>query len=235
MKKLLPILAILFVLFLLVTTPWKQEPAADFIDRVKLVEVNRLGGTMAVFCGKDDAAVYFLDLTEASFADESGKAASLQSLRPGMVIEMDWNGQMRLSSPAGISAAAVRIAAQEDDLVGLYLSALTGLWEEHSALIRDAKQIDLNLAALTHLSSGEQAALGYLASCKMGYVSYDLTPHEGLTAEDSVAFTLLPEGDPADGTFSFTAELRRGSGDSILTRYAVSRGEDGQWSCTAQP
>ena len=229
MKKLIPLLAILFVIFLLVTTPWEKAPAADLTDRVKLVDVNRLGGAMAVFCDRDDPAVYFLGLTDATFADKDGKSTSFQALAPGMVVEIDWSGLIQESDPPGIDAAAVRVVRQEDDLVGLYRSALTALWEEQSTLTDGARQLSFDLSALSHLSPAEQAALAYLCSCDMGYLAYDLT---GTQAEDTVRLTLSPEGDPAAGSFSFTAELSRGSGPSLSARFEASPGEGGQWTYT---
>ena len=226
MKKLLPLLAILFVLFLLVTTPWKKAPDADLTDRVKLVDVNRLGGAMAVFCDEDDPAVYFLGLTDASFADEAGQSTSFQALAPGMIVEIDWNGLVKESYPPGIDAAAVRVVRQEDDLVGLYRSALTALWEEQGALTDGAKQLAFDLSALSHLSPAEQTALSYLCSCKMGYLPYVLS---GKPAEGTVLFTLSPEGDPGTGSFSFTVELVRDAGSPVSACFEASRGDNGGW------
>ena len=238
MKKILRLLIALLLILLVLLIPWDRlgKQTETVTSTVKLVEVNKFGGTMAVFCGGDDSAVYFLSLTDAILTDENGDSISVSALSPGTVAEITWNGQVQLSDPSGISADSFQVVGLEDDLVGLYRSVLTDLWDAHGDLTQNAKQLDLDLSALTDLTAAEQTALAYLCTCKMGYISYDLSPWDELTADGSVAFAITPVGEPADGAFSFAVEMRRGaSEEAVRVTYAAARGEDGQWSYTELP
>lgn len=234
MKKLLRFLLFILLLFLALTLPKSCGGSGETTtDALKLVEINKFGGTMAVFRDRDDDGVYFLDLTEAILTDENGDSISIQSLSPGMIVEITWDGQIQDASPASISADALQVVEQADDLVGLYLTALTGLWDGNSDLVKGAKRLQLDVSALTHLTGAEQAALAYLCSCKMSFLPYELTAWDGLAADGSVQFSVTPEGTPDSGAFSFTVQLCRGSQPPVCAVFTASRGESGQWSCTA--
>lgn len=184
------------------------------------------------FVGVNDAVISGWDGAELTSAD----------LRPGMVIDVTWDGMVAESWPCQIRVDEVVVTKQDDDLVGLYRTVLNDLWENDSGLNQGAELLGLDFSTLTNLTNREKEALAYLFSCDAGLgLSYvtgtweelrdqGYIDGENLVWENGVFFSVSMEQE-GSGTFRFEAEKwRSGLGAIFFTDCTAKRGSDGAWS-----
>ena len=196
-----------------------------------------------------DDGEYTLDLCsvgmrKAVLTGEDGQDITPADLRPGMILEIVWDGMVAESWPCQISAEQVRVIEQGDDLVGLYREVLRELWDSDSALNHGAEILGFDFSTLTNLTGEEVTALEYLASCDLGLGLQYVTgtweelceagyiDGENLYWENGVFFSLKVKEAPEEGRFIFDAEKwRSGLGAIYYYDCEASRGIEGQWSC----
>ena len=228
-----------------------QEPEEPVLEEnqvcaaYKIVEVSEYEGKYSVlaynmeaerpeltFVGVNDAEIY-VGLDRVTAAD----------LRPGMVIEVIWNGMVAESWPCQIRADKVHVGGQQDDLVGLYRAVLSDLWENDPGLNHDAEVLGLDFSTITNLPEIEKDALAYLVSCDVGlgleYVfgTWEELCDEGyidreeLYWEDGVFFSIELAGEPGESSFTFDAQKwRSGLGAIFYTDCTAKRASEGQWT-----
>lgn len=226
------------------TPPAPLEAGEDqTLRRVKVMEVN---DSTVLAVGWDDGErpleLCFMGLSNTQVLDAEGNAVTAAGLRPGMVLDVVLYGSIRETWPCQISADAVQVAEQGDDLVGLYRQVINDLWEEDPGLNGGAELLGFDLSTLTNLTDGEREALEYLASCDLGlglsYVSgtwqelceQGYIDGENLYWENGV-FLSLELTETGEDSFVFTAEKwRSGLGAIWFMDCTAARGSDGQWS-----
>ena len=238
------------VLFLSACGGQEPEEPALKEDQVcaayKIMEVSEYEGKYSVLaydCKAERPELTFVSLNDADIEDVNGTALTAADLKGGMVIEVTWDGMVQESWPAGIHVDRVRVAEQQDDLVGLYLAVLNELWETDSGLNHEAEILGLDFSTLTNLPEIEKDALAYLFSCDVGlglqYVfgtweelcDRGYIDRENLYWEDGVFFALTIEGEPGEKSFTFDAQKwRSGLGAIFFTDCTAKKGRDGQWS-----
>lgn len=223
-------------------TPKEGETCAPY----KIVDVSEYEGKYSVLAYNYESErpeLTFVGVSNAEIMDESGRTITAADLKPGMVIEVIWDGMVAESWPCQIWVDEVRVAEQQDDLVGLYRTVLNDLWENDSALNHDAELLGLDFSTLTNLPEMEKDALAYLFSCDVGlgleYVfgtweelrDQGYIDGENLYWENGVFFSLQLVGEPGEGSFTFDAEKwRSGLGAIFYTDCAAKRGTAGQWT-----
>lgn len=216
-------------------------PEGSVVRPYKIMEVGENGGLLLCGWGEQKAELVFASLTDAEISDRQGKSISAEDLRPGMVVDVVWDGLVAEIYPGRIRVDEVRVTAQEDDLVGLYLRVLLELWEYDSGLNSGVELLGLDFSGLTDLTEMEKEALAYLFSCDVGlglqYVTgtwQELCDEgyidgEELYWENGVLFSLsLTEGGESSIRFS-SEKWRSGLGALFFTDCTARQGKDGQW------
>lgn len=180
---------------------------------------------------------------DAEILNEKGEPITPADLRPGMVLDIRWDGSILESYPGQIhGVTAIRVVEKEDDLVGLYLSVLRELWETDPGLNGGAVQLGFDFSTLTNLTGDEKDALAYLASCEFGlglqyvYGTWEelcdqgYIDRENLYWEDGVFISIEVSELEEDGMVFTAQKWRSGLGAIWLTDCVATRDKDGSWT-----
>lgn len=248
-------LAVLLALLLVLLAGCSGDGAApktleaDADQLLSRVKVMRMYEGYALVVGWDESGYpqdpCFMGLPNEELLDGDGKAIAASDLRPGMVLDIVWNGSVAESWPGETGADKAQVAEQGDDLVGLYRQVIADLWTEDPGLNSGIELVGLDFSTLTNLTEGERSALVYLVSCDLELVMNDITyvtgtwqelcdqgyiDQENLYWENGVFLSIELTEAGEDG-FVFTAEKwRSGLGAIWFTDCAAVRGSGGQWS-----
>lgn len=194
--------------------------------------------------GETEYAVGLCDVSvkDARMLGTDGEAVTLEELRPGMILDITWNGMVAESYPSQIVADEVQVVEQGDDLVGLYQQVLAELWTE-TGQKTGVERLAFDFSGLADLSAGEQTALAYLAACKLEMgLSYDigtwdeLAERGGITVDEEgywtdgmlLSLSLYEQEEGHVGIIAFSHRTRDGA-ILVLTCTADRQG-DGIWS-----
>lgn len=183
-----------------------------------------------------------VSVKDAQILGADGETAALEELRPGMILDITWNGIVLESYPGQLAADQIRVVEQGDDLVGLYRQVLAELWTE-AGQKTGVEWLAFDFSGLTGLSAGEQSALAYLTACKleMGF-SYDIGTWDELAERGSI--TVDDEGYWTDGMMLslslyeqeeghvgiIASSSRAKEGAIMVLTCTADRQEDGSWS-----
>lgn len=218
----------------------------EAVTRLKIVHIDGNGNSALVVDSDPEEhpqGLATISWSGAELFDADMEPITADELRPGMVVEMVWDGTIMESYPGIYSAASViRVVEQQDDLVGFYRQVLNDLWENDAALNHDVTTLGFDFSGLTNLTEGEQSALKYLVSCDFGlglqYVfgSWEELCDEGyidkenLYWEDGVFLSIIITEEGND-KFTFEAQKwRSGTGAIWFKGCTAARGDNGQWS-----
>ena len=172
----------------------------------------------------------------------NGETITIDELRPGMILDITWDGIIQESYPGMFTADEIRVVEQGDDLVGMYCQILAELWTA-TGQKNGVEQLAFDFSELTGLSDGEQEALAYLTAGKleMGFSYYpgtwdELVDVPYIAADENGYWTdgmmlSLSLYDQADGHAGIIASSSRSKGGAILVLTCMAdRQEDGSWS-----
>lgn len=145
----------------------EEPPAGPVTVRVKLLP-NDWGQILVTDWGNGEHPIGLCSVSvqNAQIIGMDGEIMEADALRPGMVLDVTWNGLVQESFPCALEADEVQVAAQEDDLVGLYRQILLELWTE-TGQKSGVECLGFDLSGLTGLTDGERAALAYLSACDL--------------------------------------------------------------------
>jgi hypothetical protein len=179
---------------------------------------NVLTGTVAhlydgslLLAGEGAHELYMIPTTVSIFGLD-GNAADAGALKAGQTVEISYSGGVMESYPMQLGGnISVKITAEGDDLIGLYLSALNQLWMTDEGLNSDIQVLAFDLTKTSNLTESQKSALIYIESglrglegiagtydelCEQGYIDKDALYFEtGLlitlevTAQDEAGFT----------------------------------------------
>lgn len=191
---------------------------------------------------KCDVGLCDVSVKDARILGEDGGTAALEDLRPGMILDITWNGMVAESYPSQIAADEVQVVEQGDDLVGMYQQVLAELWTE-TGQKTGVERLAFDFSGLADLSAGEQHALAYLTDCKLEMgLSYDIGTWDELAERGSI--TVDEEGywtdgmllslslyEQEEGHVGIVASSRRTRDGAILVLTCTAdRQEGGSWS-----
>ncbi len=113
-----------------------------------------------------DSGLYFLTVGEKTSVSKDGKALEKTDLRPGMKIQIAFDGSVLETYPARIAnIEAVKITAEEEDKISLYSEAVKHIFEERKGkdfYEENLETVALDLTELSELSKAEKTALEYV-------------------------------------------------------------------------
>lgn len=211
-------------------------------------KIVQLKGTSVMLSGTGDNAsgnsLCRLSLENLTLADAQGHSLNIEDILPGMLVEVEYDGMIMETWPVQLGApTSLHVISREDDMVGLYLSVLTELYEIDPALNDGISMIALDLTKVPNLSDSEKAGLIWIAGEDMGHpfpiaATYDELCEEGYIDEENLYFKegilLQIEANPpnADGSFTFSAQKWRSGLGAYYFHDCTAVKEDGVWSYT---
>lgn len=220
--------------------PEDCPPAKQVTARVKVLPT----GLLVTDWGEPDCPVGLCSVSvkNAQITGTAGEAITTDALRPGMILDVTWDGIIAESYPCQITANEIRVVEQGDDLVGMYRQILAELWAE-TGQKTGVEQLGFDFSGLTGLSAAEQQALAYLTACKleMGF-SYATGTWDELVSDNHI--TMDGEGYWTDGTMLslslymqeeghagiIASSSRSRDGAILVLTCTADRQEDGSWS-----
>lgn len=162
------------------------------------------------------ADLYYVGLKDAKVSDIDGNKSTAAKLETGMRVNIAYDGVVKETYPAGITADTIEIIEQTGDLIGMYLKVIMELYSIDPGLNSDIQTIALDLTKVCNLSEGQKSALKYLMTCE-----YDeeirLTTIEELKDEgkikdfyyeDGIVF-IISDNLEEDDTFKFAIQKWR--------------------------
>lgn len=212
------------------------------VCRVKVLPGSSAHLLVTDWGGADHVGLCSVSVKDTQILGEDGGTAALEDLRPGMILDITWDGMVMESFPSQIAADEVRVVEQGDDLVGMYQQVLAELWTE-TGQKTGVERLAFDFSGLADLSAGEQTALAYLAACKleMGF-DYDagtwdeLAERGGITVDEEGYWTdgmllSLSLYEQEEGHVGIVASSRRSKDGAILVLTCTAdRQGDGIWS-----
>ena len=217
------------------------EPEAAATYHGKIVQVGESTLLLAAE-DADDEGLCTVALADLALKDSQGRTLAAEDLTCAMVVEIGYNGEIMETYPAQLAQPKTLVVkAQEDDLVGLYLTVLDDLYAVDPGLNADVVQLAFDLEQVHNLSDSEKQALLYLAGQRLGHTTYaatfqDLLDQGVIDAEepyftDGLLITLKDE--PLQGgRFTFQAQKwRSGLGAYYFTDCTALK-RDGRWQYT---
>lgn len=175
--------------------------------------------------------------------DQQGQALEPDQLRPGMRVQIDFDGSVLEIYPCLLSGAtALRVTGEFLSLVPFYLDRLDELYQEDEALNSGIEKIALDLSELENISEWEKEALRYLAECRWGketfFSSFQELCDQGeidrdrLYYEKGIILSLSAPGEAQDDFALSGGKWRSGLG-AIGYHDAKVQWKEGEWTFQA--
>lgn len=172
--------------------------------------------------------------------DQQGQAMQPDQLRPGMCVQIDFDGSVLETYPCQLSGAtALRVTGEFQNLVPFYLDRLDELYQEDEALNSDIEKVALDLSELGNISEEEKEALRYLVECRWGkeafFSSYQELCDQGEIDRDrpyyekGIILSLACKEETQDG-FAVSGEKWRSGLGAIGYHDAKVQWKDGEWT-----
>lgn len=173
-KKLVSLLAVICLFAVAVSTFIGCTKSAAVENEPTDTNENIIAAQIAqIISAKDgellvtsDSGLYFLNVDKKTSVSKDGKALDGTALRPGMKIQIAFDGNILETYPARIANAdTIKITAEEDDKISLYSEAVKHIFEEREGkdfYKEKLETVALDLTELSSLSNAEKNALEYV-------------------------------------------------------------------------
>lgn len=142
-----------------------------------------------IMLAKGSADLCTVSTENVHVTDWQNNSKSLADLKPGMLVQVGFDGNIMETYPAQLGhPSSIRIMGEEDDMTGLYLSAVDQLYSKDTALNDSISYIAFDLSQLNNMSDSEKSALIWLSAerysleplsgtfeelCQQGYIDAD--------------------------------------------------------------
>lgn len=189
---------------------------------------------------EEGGELIMLSPRELALEDQGGKAMQPDQLRPGMCVQVDFDGSVLEIYPCLLSGAtALRVTGEFQNLVPFYLDRLDELYQEDEALNSDIEEIALDLSELGNISEQEKEALRYLVECRWGKETFFSTyqelcdqgkiDQEHPRYEKGILLSLACKEEAQDG-FAVSGEKWRSGLGAIGYTDAKASWKNGEWT-----
>lgn len=108
--------------------------------------------------GKGRLAVSYTDKT--LFLDENQQRISHNELKPGLAVEITYNGLVKETYPGQTSCTAVKLASAENadmTMLDAYLAAVEHFYQEDDGLNNDIRMLVMDTTSISDMNVGEKA------------------------------------------------------------------------------
>ncbi len=198
------------------------------------------GSTLLI--APEEGELFTVGTEELKITDAAGKKMEADKLKPGMLVEVEYDGTALEIYPAILSgASSLRVTDDGDDRIGLYMDVMRELWQRDDGLNGGAEVLAFDLTGAENLNEGEKAAFLYLAMNEFGVDTrkgtFDELREEGLIDKDELNFetglliTFSTE-DVTDNSFKFKASKWRSGLGAYFFEDCAATLKDGEWSYT---
>lgn len=113
-----------------------------------------------------NSGLYFISAEKGTAISKNGKSLNAADLKPGMDIQIVFDGMVLETYPAQIpNVETIKITAENDDKISLYEEAAKHIFEERADKDFEKSKIEtvaLDLTGLSDLSKEEKSALEYV-------------------------------------------------------------------------
>lgn len=219
-----------------------KEPLSTMTAKI----VSLDGANAVVVNQAEDAGaaeVVTIGLEGQTIVGVDGTALTAADLKPGMVIEIGYSMIQETFPGKFADVSAVRVVAQEEDLVGFYLDMLDDLMKTDEGLNEGITMLAFDLSGEVNLTEPEKSALRYLAGIRFGVEmntverTFDALCEEGLIDREKLYFEtgllIQLNSEAVEGdTFRFDAEKWRGGLGAYYFHDCTAKKADGAWSYT---
>lgn len=161
-----------------------------------------------------------------------------EKLKPGMVVEIGFDGTVLETWPAQIHAETVAFKEQQADYYSLYLQILEDIYGEDDGLNSGADYFGFDFTEIEHLSESEKSLLAWNFSTSHGaepimgtlreLMDDGTINEEELYWEDGLHFT-VKEKEVKDNTVSYSVEKWKGGLGAMGYENSADLAPDGQW------
>jgi hypothetical protein len=204
-----------------------QEPGA--VLTVKVMEIKDgsfLAASMSE--GANAADIYMVSASNAELLDAKGSKTDFSVLKPGMIVDINYNGAVMESFPMQLGGIkSIRIREEGDDIAGLYMKVIRDLYEVDPGLNDDIERLAFNLNKTTNLKETEKTALVHMAGSELreqGYIDSDARYFK-----TGLLFIIEVESEDKD-SFVFDAQKwRSGTGAYYFLNCTAKKDKSG-WS-----
>lgn len=207
--------------------PQSQAAPAAAME-LKICEIN---GSSVLGVGTEPSSAYF-------FSCPPEILSGTEKLKPGMVVEVGFDGTVRETWPAQIDAETVTFKEQQTDYYSLYRQILEDIYVEDDGLNSGVEFFGFDFTGIEHLSESEKALLAWNFSTSHGaepimgtlreLMDNGTINEEELYWEDGLHFT-VKEKEVKDNTVSFSVEKWKGGLGAMGYENHADLAPDGQW------
>ena len=237
-------LVLLLALLLLLCAAGCGSAAPEEHWQMKIVRVYE-DSVLAVNTADDGAPGLSLISVRDRGIYRKGKwgALGFDALKPGMLVQVPAVDPVAESYPAQFETGSLRILADGDDLVGMYLRVIRELQEVYWGM-NGIKLLGLNFAD-AGLSPWEREALEYLTGQDLGFpyvtgtwselADQGYIDREQMYWEDGALLSIFSRdaGEMDGESFTFSVEIWRAYLNAIyFDECRAEKGEDGVWTYT---
>lgn len=206
-------------------------------EEMTLVDVKELpqGGQSLTAVGENGGLLSFAAPKAVAYNAELGDETSL---RPGMTVQVGYDGAVRETYPGQITAEYLTVEGYGDGLIPLYLDVLEELYGQDDGMNDSCTYFGFDLSEAPGLTPAEQQAVGWVFASSQGCEPLFGTIEElgqegyinmeGLYWEDGLHFTLRADG-PAEDCFTLDCTKWKSGTGAIGYQQAVGK-KDGVWT-----
>lgn len=206
-------------------------------EEMTLIDVQELpqGGQSLTAVGENGSLLTFAAPEAVAYSAELGDELVL---RPGMTVQVGYDGYVRETYPGQITAKYLTAEAYDGGLISLYLDALEDLYGQDDGMNDSCTYFGFDLSGAPGLTPAEQQAVGWVFAASQGCEPLFGTIEElgregyinmeGLYWEDGLHFTLRADG-PAEDCFTLDCTKWKSGTGAIGYQQAVGK-KDGLWT-----
>lgn len=209
----------------------------------KVMDVD--GSSVLLANMAEDAGVgdiYLINTSSADVADKDGNPRDTDSLKPGMLVDVAYDGTIQESYPMGLGGVSrIILKEQGDDIAGLYRTVVDDLYEVDPGLNDNAEIFAFDLTSVSNITEAEKAALIYMIGndyrVQSMAATFDELSEQGYIDKDKKYFEkgllfIIEDNAVSGDSFTFDAQKwRSGLGAYFFVDYTASKTSQG-WSYT---
>lgn len=223
------------------TTSWREEETPSFRDYTKRFEIIDVREHSLLVCGLNDRYSLYKAGHGPIREDVDGAVMEIADLKPGMIVELTWPGDVLESYPGQFCYEKLRVTEEKGSKeLEFYKRLLQDLAEVDPGLNEGMEQSFFDLSHVASLSENEKEGLAYIGGSYFGAMGITATqeelaelgvldPVKGI--EKGILIT-IEETSNKDNKLNCNARKYRSGTGAYYFQNVEAVFEDGEWSYT---